>query len=148
MNIVSEDQAAARQLALPPLGLLLDLSPEFITELQTAGAFVEYSQQVVVAAGELVDYVSCLVAGRVKISRLDADYGKAEVARLGAGDWFGETNLFVRVPSAEEVYADGEVVIWTMSADTMRNLFSQGSEGPELLFNIATRLAQKLTASR
>lgn len=91
MNIVSEDQAAARQLALPPLGLLEDLSPEFIAELQTAGAFVEYNQQVVVVAGELVDYVSCLVAGRVKISRLDADYGKAEVARLGAGDWFGET---------------------------------------------------------
>jgi CRP-like cAMP-binding protein len=148
MNILSEEQAAARQLVLPRQGLLEGLSPEFIAELQVAGAFVEYNQQVVVSAGELVDYVSCIVAGRVKISRLDADYSKAEVAKLGAGEWFGETNLFVRVPSAEEVYADGEVVIWTMPADTLRNLFFREPEGAQMLHSIATRLAQKLTASR
>lgn len=148
MNILSEEQAADRQLALPRQGLLEGLSPEFIAKLQVAGAFVEYNQQVVVPAGELVDYVSCIAAGRVKISRLDADYGKAEVAKLGAGEWFGETNLFVRVPSAEEVYADGEVVIWTMPVDTLRNLFFQESDGVQLLYSIATRFAQKLTAPR
>lgn len=148
MNILSEEQAAARQLALPRQGLLEGLSPEFIAELQAAGAFVEYNQQAVVSAGELVDYVSYIVAGRVKISRLNADYGKAEVAKLGAGEWFGETNLFVRESSAEEIYADGEVVIWTMPADTLRNLFFQEPEGVQLLHGIATRLAQKLTAPR
>ncbi len=146
MNILSEEQAAARQLALPRLGLLEGLSPEFIAELQVAGAFVEYNQQVVIAAGESVDYVSCIVAGRVKVSRLDADYGKAEVARLTAGEWFGEANLFVRLPSAVEVYADGEVVIWTTPADTLRNLFFQEPEGTQLLYNIATGFAQRLTA--
>ena len=148
MNILSEEQAATRQLALPRQGLLEGLSPEFIAELQVSGAFVEYNQQVVVSAGELVDYVSCIVAGRVKISRLDADYAKAEVAKLGAGEWFGETNLFVRMPSAEEVYADGEVIIWMMPADTLRNRFFQEPEGAQLLYNIATRFAHKLTAPR
>jgi CRP-like cAMP-binding protein len=146
MNILTEEQAAARQLALPREGLLEGLSPEFIAELHVAGAFVEYNQQVVVAAGELVDCVSCIAAGRVKISRLDADYGRAEVARLGAGDWFGETNPFVRVPSAVEIYADGEVVVWTTPADTLRILFFEEPEGAQLLYNIATRFAQKLTA--
>jgi CRP-like cAMP-binding protein len=148
MNILSEEQAATRQLALPRQGLLDGLSPEFIAELQVAGAFVEYNQQVVVSAGELVDYVSCIAIGRVKISRLDADYAKAEVAKLGTGEWFGETNLFLRAPSAEEVYADGEAIIWTIPADTLRNLFFQEPEGVQLLFNIATRFAQKLTAPR
>ena len=124
------------------------MSPEFIAELQVAGAFVEYNQQVVIAAGELVEYVSCIVAGRVKISRLDADYGKAEVARLLAGEWFGETNPFVRLLSAVEIFADGEVVIWTTPADTLRNLFFQEPEGAQLLYNIAAGFAQKLTASR
>lgn len=148
MNILSEEQAATRQLVLPRQGLLEGISPEFIAGLQVAGAFVEYNQQVVVAAGELVDYVSCIAAGRVKISRLDADYGKAEIAKLGAGEWFGETNLFVRVPSPEEVYADGEVVIWTMPADTLRTLFFQEPEGAQLLYSIATRFAQKITTPR
>jgi CRP-like cAMP-binding protein len=148
MNILSEEQAAARQLALPQAGLLEGLSPEFIAELQQAGAFVEYNQQVIVSAGELVDYVSCIVAGRVKISRLDSDYAKAQVARLSAGEWFGVTNLFVRVPSPEEVFADGEAILWTMPPDTLRTLFFHKPEGIELLYNFGTLLAQKLTAPR
>ena len=82
----------------------------------------------------------------MKVSRLDANYGKAEVARLTAGEWFGEANLFVRRPSAAEVYADGEVVIWGTPADTLRNLFFQEPEGTQLLYNIATGFAQRLTA--
>ena len=146
MNILSDQQAAARQLGLPREGLLEGLSSAFIAQLQTAGAFVEYNQQPIVAAGELVDYVSCIVAGRVKISRLDADYAKAEIAKLGAGEWLGETNLFVRVPAAEEIYADGEVVIWTMPADMLRTLFFQEPSGAQLLYNVAVRLAERLTA--
>jgi CRP-like cAMP-binding protein len=146
MNILSEEQAVARQLALPRQGVLDELSQEFVAELQAAGAFVEYNQQVVVPAGEVIDYVSCIVAGRVKISRLDADYGKAEIAKLGAGEWFGETSLFVRTPATEEIYADGEAVIWTMPADTLRNLFFQEPPGVQLLYNFAVLLAQKINA--
>ncbi len=136
---------AARQLALPDDGFLEGLPAEFTAELQASGAFVEYNQQVIVAPGELVDYVSCIVAGRVKISRLDADYGKAQIARLGVGEWFGETNLFLRVPSPDEVFADGEVVIWTIPPDTLRKLFFDEPQAVQLLYNIGTRLAQKLT---
>ncbi len=146
MNLLSDEQAAARQLALSTNGLLESLSPDFVAELQAGGVFVEYNQQVIVSAGELVDYVSCIVAGRVKISRLDADYAKVHVASLGAGEWFGETNLFLRVPSAEEVFADGEVVLWTMPPDALRKLFFEEPQAVQLLFNIGTRLAQKFTA--
>ncbi|MGI9089172.1 MAG: Crp/Fnr family transcriptional regulator [Chthoniobacterales bacterium] len=144
MNILSEEQATARSLALPRASLLEDLSTEFVAEVQAAGAFVEYNQQAVIAAGEVVDYVSCIVAGRVKISRMNADYSKAEIARLDAGEWLGETNLFVRAPSTVEVYADGEAVIWTMPADTLRDLCFHQPQGTQLLYNFGARLAQKI----
>jgi CRP-like cAMP-binding protein len=145
MNILSEEQAVARQLALPRAGLLEGLSAEFVAHLQESGAFVEYNQQVIVSAGEVVDYVSCIVAGRVKISRLNADYVKAQVEQLGAGEWFGETHLFSRTPSAEEFFADGEVVLWTMPPDTLRPLFFDDPQGVQLLYNFAARLAAKIS---
>lgn len=147
MNILSEAQATTRQLALPRDGLLADLSAEFIGALQSTGVFVEFNQQAIVSAGEQVDYVSCIVAGRAKVSRLDADYARVPVARLGAGEWIGESNIFARVPSHEEIFADGETVIWTVPTDTLRSLFFRETEGAQLLFNIATRLAQKLSAT-
>jgi CRP-like cAMP-binding protein len=89
----------------------------------------------------MVEYVSCIISGRVCISRLDADYAKAHVARLGAGEWFGVTHLFSRSPSREEIFADGEVVLWTISPDTLRNIFFEAAEGVQLLYNIAAHLA-------
>ncbi|MDQ2658925.1 MAG: cyclic nucleotide-binding domain-containing protein [Verrucomicrobiota bacterium] len=146
MNIITEEQATARQLALPPQGPLDGLSADFIAELQNGGAFVEYNQQVVLSPGDPIDYISCIVAGRVKVSRIDADYGKAMVAKLGAGEWFGESNLFLRVSAAEEIYADGEAVIWTMPTETMRDLFFRESEGVQLLYNFGLLMAQRLAA--
>jgi CRP-like cAMP-binding protein len=148
MNVLSEDQAATRQLILPSGGVLEGLPSEFLVDLQCNGAFVEYHQQVIVAAGETMDFVSCVVAGRVKTSRLDADYAKAPVATLGAGEWFGLANLFTRDASRKEVYADGEVVIWTISPDTLRQLFFNDPNGTQLLYNIAQSLAEKLTSAR
>ena len=43
MNILSEQQARARQLSLPRDGLLTGVSEEFIVELQQNGTFVEYN---------------------------------------------------------------------------------------------------------
>ncbi len=147
MNILSEEQADARQLALPHAGLLEGLSAEFLAALQSTGVFAEYNQQAIVTAGEQLDYVSCIVAGRAKISRLDADYARVPVARLVAGEWIGEMNIFARFPSTEEIFADGETVIWTVPADTMRDLFFRETEGTQLLFNVTQRLAQKLNTS-
>lgn len=144
MNVLSEEQALTRQLALPREGLLEGLPPEFIAALQSAGSFVEYNQQVVVTAEEVVDYVSCIVAGRLKVSRLNADYAKAEISKLGAGAWFGETNLFARHASPVEISADGEAVIWTIPADMLRDLCFREPQGAQLLFNFGVRLTQKI----
>src|SRR5215211_8583604 len=146
MNILSEEQAVARHLSLRAAGLLEGLAPDFLAQFQSGGAFVEYNQQVIVAPGEPVDYVSCIVAGGVKIARLDADYAKVPVARLGVGDWLGVANLFTRAASAEEAFADGEVVLWTIPPDTLRDLFLDDPQAVPLLYNLAAHLAQKLAA--
>ena len=146
MNILTDAQAAERRLMLPPDGILSGTSADFRADLQIAGAFVEYNQQVIVPAGASVEYVSCIVAGGVTISRMDSNYAKAQVAMLGAGHWFGEASLFVRSPSAEEIFADGEVILWTMPPETLRRICFEEPEGVQLLYNIGVLLAQKLTS--
>src|SRR5204862_130993 len=69
MNVISEQQARARQLALPRDGLLTGVSDEFIAELQLNGTFVEYNQQTVISAGQPAEYIFCVISGRVELSR-------------------------------------------------------------------------------
>ena len=146
MNVLSEQQARARQLALPRDGLLTGLSDEFIAELQLNGTFVEYNQQTIFSAGQPADYIFCVISGRVELSRRNDDFGKAHVATLGPGQWHGEREVFLRVPADEESFAEGEVILWTISPDTLRDLFFTIPGPVQLLFNFGILLAQKLAA--
>ena len=144
MNILSEQQARARQLSLPHDGLLTGVSPEFIGELQNDGTFVEYNQQTIVNAGLPAEYIFCVISGRVNISRRNDDFGKSPVATLGPGQWYGAREVFLRVPSEEEAFAEGEVILWTIPPDTLRDLFFATPGAVQLLFNFGVLLAQKL----
>lgn len=144
MNILSEQQALARQLSLPRDGLLSGVSSEFVAELQQNGTFVEYNQQTIVSAGRPADYIFCVISGRVNISRRNEDFGKAHVATLGPGQWYGEREVFLRVPAEEEAFAEGEVILWTIPPDSLRDLFFASPGAVQLLFNFGIMLAQKL----
>ena len=144
MNVLSEQQARARQLGLPRDGLLTGLSDEFIAELQLNGTFVEYNQQTIFSAGQPADYIFCVISGRVELSRRNDDFGKAHVATLGPGQWYGEREVFLRVPADEEAFAEGEVILWTIPPDTLRDLFFTMPGAVQLLFNFGILLAQKL----
>ena len=144
MNILSEQQARARQLSLPRDGLLTGVNEEFIAELQLNGTFVEYNQQTIVSAGRPTDYIFCVISGRVDLSRRNEDFGKAHVAALGPGQWYGEREVFLRVPADEEAFAEGEVILWTIPPDTLRDLFFSSPGAVQLLFNFGVLLAQKL----
>ena len=122
------------------------MSEEFIAELQLHGTFVEYNQQTIASAGQPADNVFCVISGRVDISRPNEDFGKAHVASLGPGQWYGERDLFLRAPSDEEVFAEGEVILWTIPPDTLRDLFFSSPAAVQLLFNFGVLLAQKLAA--
>jgi CRP-like cAMP-binding protein len=144
VNILSEQQARARQLSLPRDGILTGVSEEFIAELQLNGTFVEYNQQTIVSAGRPADYIFCVISGRVDLSRRNEDFGKAHVAALGPGQWYGEREVFLRVPTDEEAFAEGEVILWTIPPDTLRELFFASPDAVQLLFNFGALLAQKL----
>lgn len=144
MNILTEEQARARRLHLPDDGLLTGVAPEAIEELQLNGAFVEYNQQLIAAAGEPLDYLLCIISGRANLSRIDANYMRERLGALGPGQWFGEMSLLLRAPSREELFAAGDVVVWTIAHDTLRDLFFRGPAAMQLLYNIAVMLAQKL----
>jgi CRP-like cAMP-binding protein len=146
VNILSEPQVRARQLSLPRDGLLTGVNEEFIAELQLNGTFVEYNQQTIVSAGQPADYIFCVVSGRVDLSRRNEDFGKAHLATLGPGQWYGEPDVFLRVPVDEEAFAEGEVILWTIPPDTLRHLFFSSPAAVQLLFNFGILLAQKLAA--
>jgi CRP-like cAMP-binding protein len=146
MNILSEQQARARQLSLPRDGLLSGMSDEFISDLQAAGSFVEYNQQTIVNAGRPADYIFCVIAGRVDVSRRHDEFDKAHVATLGPGDWLGEREVFLRAAAEEEAFAQGEVILWTITPDSLRDLFFSSPDAVQLLFNFGVLLAQKLAA--
>ena len=120
MNILSEQQARARQLSLPHDGLLTDVNREFVAELQVNGTFAEYNQQTIASAGQPADNVFCVIAGRVHISRRNDNFGKMHVATLVPGQWWGVKDVFLRTASDEEAFAEGEVILWTISPDTLR----------------------------
>ena len=146
MNILTEQQARARQLSLPRDGLLTGVSNDFIAELQLNGTFVEYNQQTIVSAGRPADYIFCVISGCVDISRRNEDFGKSHVATLGPGQWYSERDVFLRVPAEEEAFAEGEVILWTIPPDTLRELFFSSPGAVQLLFNFGVLLAQKLAA--
>lgn len=146
MNILTEQQARARQLALPRDGLMTGVNAEFIAELQSNGTFVEYNQQTIVSAGRPADYIFCVISGRVELSRRNEDFGKSHVASLGPGQWYGEREVFLRVAAEEEAFAAGEVILWTIPPDTLRELFFSAPAAVQLLFNFGILLAQKLAA--
>ena len=144
MNILSDQQARDRQLNLPHDGLLSGVSEEFIAELQLNGTFVEYNQQTITSAGQPADNVFCVISGRVELSRRDGDFGKMHVAALGPGQWYGEREVFLRVAAEEEAFAEGEVILWTIPPDSLRDLFFASPAAVQLLFNFGVLLAQKL----
>jgi CRP-like cAMP-binding protein len=144
VNILSEQQARARQLSLPRDGLLTGVSEEFIVELQLHGTFVEYNQQTIANAGRPADYIFCVISGRVDLWRRNDDFGKVHVAALGPGQWYGEREVFLRVPAEEEAFAEGEVILWTIPPDTLRDLFFASPGAVQLLFNFGILVAQKL----
>jgi CRP-like cAMP-binding protein len=146
MNILSEQQAHVRQLSLPRDGLLSGVSDEFISELQADGTFVEYNQQTIVTAGHPSDYIFCVIAGRVHVSRRNDEFGKSHVATLGPGQWYGEREVFLRAAADEEVFAQDEVILWTITPDSLRDLFFSSPAAVQLLFNFGVLLAQKLAA--
>ncbi|HSV62622.1 MAG TPA: cyclic nucleotide-binding domain-containing protein [Chthoniobacterales bacterium] len=144
MNVLSEQQARARQLTLPRNGLLTGVTEEYIAELQLNGTFVEYNQQTIISAGQPADYIFCVISGRVELSRRDEDFGKTHIATLGPGQWYGDREVFLRVPADEEAFAEGEVILWTIPPDALRDLFFTAPGGVQLLFNFGIVLAQKL----
>ena len=148
MNILSEEQARARQLSLPRDGLLTGVNEEFITELQSNGSFVDYNQQTIVSAGQPADYIFCVIKGRVDVSRRNEEFGKTHVATLGPGQWYGEREVFLRAASEEEAFAQGEVILWTIPPDSLRVLFFNSPAAIQLLFNFGVLLAQKLAATK
>jgi CRP-like cAMP-binding protein len=121
------------------------VNDKFIAELQLHGTFAEYNQQTIITAGLPADAISCIISGRVDLTRRNDDFGKVHVATLDPGAWFGERDIFLRLPAEEEAFAQGEVILWTIPPDTLRDLFFASPEAVQLLFNFGTLLAQKLT---
>jgi hypothetical protein len=50
----------------------------------------------------------------------------------------------LRAPADEDAFAQGEVILWTIPPDTLRDLFFGSPAAVQLLFNFGVLLAEKL----
>ena len=51
--------------------------------------------------------------------------------------------VFLRTASEEEVFAEGEVILWAIAPETLRDLFFASPAAVQLLYNFGILLAQK-----
>ena len=72
--------------------------------------------QVLVSQGGYADEFFLIRSGTVRVEKLTADGGAVLLARLGAGDYFGETALVERVPRTAEVVAETDVRLLVLDA--------------------------------
>lgn len=145
MNILTEPQARDRELSLPAGGFCSGVAPEFLEELAGYGAFAEYNEQVIVAVGEPVANLFCVIEGTIAVLRPKDDFGKRRVTTLSRGDCFGEISFFLESASEEELRAEGEVIVWAIPQETLRRLFRDWPESLQLLYNLGILLAQKIS---
>ena len=96
-------------------------------------------------AGEAMDAVSFLSAGRAKVYRVSADGKQQTIVLLGPGDAFGEIGIVD--PRSQDLYV--EALDRVVTCKTTREAFLQlASRDPDLAVRLAEAMGEKLQAAR
>ncbi len=72
-------------------------------------------ESLIVVEGEPGDSLFLIVEGRVSVSTRDEEGREIELAKLGAGDFFGEVSLLTARPRTATVIADTDVEVLELS---------------------------------
>ncbi len=137
----------ARPQAVP---LFSGLSPERFTELVTAlRCWSADPGAVIVSEGERGSSVFVIASGAVVVERAGPDGSVVEVARLGAGDFFGEIAIIADRPRAATVTATRQTQLLEVEREILDGLVAKDPRVRDVLDGFCTRrlLASTLLTS-
>jgi CRP/FNR family transcriptional regulator, cyclic AMP receptor protein len=78
--------------------------------------------QVLFHEGEMGEEMYVVVRGSIVISKPVKERVEQVLARMGAGDFFGEMSLFDRSPRSATVQADSDVTLLALDREALRRL--------------------------
>ncbi len=118
-------------------------SPAVQDALQSAARKVYAGGEVVIRQGEQADSFYLITSGTARVSRIDAD-AETELARLHAGECFGEIGLLHGIPrTATVTAADGSLEVMVLSRETFLDIIADS----DLLGSEIAAMMRKRTAA-
>lgn len=125
---------------LEKVPLFRGCSSEVVEELADATAEFEFSaDQAIVQQGQVGNGLYIVVAGEARIVA-----GSDELARIGAGDFFGELSVIDQRPRAASAFAAGRTVCLALAS---WDLVAVLERDPRLAMNLLSELAGRLRAA-
>lgn len=103
------------------------------------------AQEVVVREGEPGDRMFVILNGGVRACRNFGEAGEKELARLGAGECFGEMCILDTQPRSATIQATVDSTLFSLNATVLYELYAQfPSQFSVMLLNIARELSNRL----
>lgn len=101
---------------------------------------------IVVKEGESGNRMFILESGAVEVRKhCTQDCGEVELARLGAGDFFGEMCMLETLPRSATVLAVSKTSIWSLSSIDFLGVYQENpAQYAILILNIARDLSRRL----
>lgn len=133
MSLTTQEKRAQ----LEKVPLFRDCSSEALDQLATATAEFEFSADTpIVQQGQVGNGLYIIVSGGARIVA-----GSDELARFGAGDFFGELSVIDQQPRAASAFAVGDTLCLALAS---WDLVSVLEREPQLAMNMLKELAGRL----
>jgi CRP-like cAMP-binding protein len=144
-KVLPREEAHHEGAQLQPGGVLEGLQPAQLAELEGCGVYLRYQDELVAAEGAELGFFFVVTRGQFAISKVNAETGKSHViARVGAGQSFGEMSFLMGGPASANVLAVGKTVCWAIQNAALREFVQSHPGGTRLVLNIALLLARRL----
>jgi CRP-like cAMP-binding protein len=122
------------------------LSPDAIRELAPRFAHERHDPgKIIVRQGDAPDRFYLIARGEVDVLNTHPDGREIPLARLGAGEFFGEIGLLQDRPRTATVRAAGEVEVMTLEREDFLAMVSgSGATGEQIAMKVTERLAARM----
>ncbi len=143
------EEAEARCAALKRVDLFGCLSEDERAQLADSLHFAPFARgEVITRQGTEAHWLYLITHGSVAVRLAGADGLEKEIARLGAGDFFGEMSLLTGKPRSTTVVALDEVRSFRLGTSSFQDVVARRPELAESFAEILARRRSELVAAR
>jgi CRP-like cAMP-binding protein len=147
-----QNELSLKQPHLLPENLLAGLEPSELKNLASFGAFIEYTDYLLVEDGSQQKAVYIILDGEIEIfkykqSLTDGQLTKQSFCILKKGDCFGEMSFLSGGNATASAYSLGSVKIWQISHVKLEEFITSQDGGSKISLNLAKVLSNRLDGS-